>query len=181
VLENAFEHGCLHDRQQLLGSRVSERPQARPLAANQDDSFHPIVVVVPAEVLEVVLPEVLELVVVVVFAAVVEVLPLAVVVVVPGLVVDVIGGKVLAVVVAVVALSAFRTAITTLPSGRAMFAPFGTNATVISSVDCVKRTVRRSPPCVVPELAVAVGQIFATNSPVLPASGVPDGHRAPSV
>ncbi len=120
-------------------------------------------------------------VVVVVLAAVVDVVPLAVVVVVPGLVVDVIGGAVVAVVVAVVAVSAFKTAITTLPSGLAMLDPFGTNATVINSVDCVKRTVRISPVCVVPELEVAVGHIFAISSPVLPASGVPGGHLAPSV
>jgi hypothetical protein len=123
MTEDPLEHRSLHDRQQLLRCRVSERPQAGPLAAYEDDCFHPVVVVVPLAV------------VVVVLAAVVDVVPLAVVVVVFGVVVDVIGGVVGAVVVAVVAVSAFSTAVTTLPSGWAIVDPFGTNATVISSVD----------------------------------------------
>ena len=162
--ENPFEHRDLHDRQRLLRCRVSEGAQPSPLAPNQNDRFHPVVVVVPLAV------------VVVDLAAVVVVVPLAVVVVVPGLVVDVMGGTVGAVVVAVVAFWAFKTATTTVPSGRATLVPLGANAIVINSVDCVNRTVRRSPVWVVPVLAVAVGQTFATSSPVLPASGVPDGH-----
>jgi hypothetical protein len=120
-------------------------------------------------------------VVVVVLGVVVDVVPLAVVVVVPGLVVDVTGGSVVAVVVAVVAVSAFKTARMTVLSALATLAPFGRKATVISSVDWVKRTVRTSPLWVVPELEVAVGHTFATSSPVLPESGVPAGHFAPSV
>ena len=76
--EHPLEHRSLDDRQQLLRRRVSERPQARPLAAYEDDGFHPVVVVVPADVVVVVLPAV----VVVVPLAVVVVVPLAVVVVV---------------------------------------------------------------------------------------------------
>jgi hypothetical protein len=136
------------------------------------------VVVVPAEVLEVVLPDVLvvapDAVVVVVLGAVVVVVPLAVVV-------EVIGGAVVAVVVSVVALSAFKTAVTTFPFGRTIVVPLGANETVISSVGCVKRMVRKSPVCFVPVFAVAVDHTSAASTPVLPESGVPEGHCAPSL
>jgi hypothetical protein len=185
--ENPLEHRNLDDRQQLLGGRIGERPQARPLAAYEDDGSHPVVVV-PADVVVVVLPAVVVVVafsvVVVAPFVVVVVAPFAVVVVDPGFVVEVIVGRVGVVVVVVetAAAAASSTATVTAWLGAGMLAPLGMNATIIISPLVVKRTERRSPVWVVAaELLCAGGWIFAVSSPVLPASGVPAGHAEPSL
>jgi hypothetical protein len=148
--EHPLEHRNLDDRQELLGRLVSERSQSRPLSAYEDDSSHPDVVVVPADLLVVVLPAV---VVVVTFGAVVVVLlPLAVVVVDFGGVLEVIvGGTVLAVVGVAADAAAVSTATVIEWLGSGMVAPLGMNATITISPLAVKRTLRRSPVWVVAE------------------------------
>jgi hypothetical protein len=149
VGEYALEHGDLDDRQHLLGRRVGEGPQARPLSAYQDDGSHPVVVVVPAEVVVVVLAAVVVVVpeppdVVVVEP---EAEPLAVVDVVPDLAVaDVVAEMAdVVVVVGTAFAAACWTAATRVWVGAGSVVPLGTKPTEMISVVWRKRIVLRSP------------------------------------